>query len=64
MREEKNHVELEIVTLDCGHTLTPQVGAGICSECGKICCGKCLQLIDDMSLCPSCFKKIIGKKNG
>lgn len=62
MRDEKD-VELEIVTLECGHTLTPQFGAGICSECGKVCCGKCLQLLNDELLCPICFKKFV-RKNG
>jgi formylmethanofuran dehydrogenase subunit E len=55
--------EIEFVTLECGHTLVSDIGAGVCSNCGKLCCRECLQLIDDKLLCPKCFARFVRDKN-
>ncbi len=55
-------VEIEFVTLECGHSVVADIGVGVCSNCGKLCCRECLQLIDENLLCPECFAKLL--KNG
>ena len=64
---EKNRdetVDIKFVTLDCGHTVAPNIGMGICSKCGKTCCSRCLQMIDGKLFCPECFAKFVRDKNG
>jgi formylmethanofuran dehydrogenase subunit E len=56
-------VEIEFITLECGHSAVADIGVGVCSHCGKLCCRECLQLIDDKLLCPECFEKFIRDKN-
>ena len=62
MREDEE-VEIEFVTLDCGHTVAPDIGMGVCSACGKVCCRKCLQLIDGELYCPECFEKFVRDRD-
>ena len=52
--------DFETLTLSCGHSLNSHNGLGVCSKCWKKGCGKCLQLIDDQLLCPTCFANRIG----
>jgi len=52
-------VEIEFVTLECGHSVVADIGVGVCSNCGKLCCRECLQLIDDKLLCLECFAKLL-----
>jgi len=59
---EANDVEIEFIALECGHSVTPNSGLGVCSECGKVCCGDCLQVVGDRSLCPECFEKRTRRK--
>jgi len=47
--------EFETITLSCGHAVNPYNGLGVCYDCGKKTCGKCLQLVVDELLCPRCF---------
>jgi hypothetical protein len=54
-------VEIQFVTLDCGHTVSPDLGIGVCSECGKVCCRRCLQGIDHKLLCSECFVKYVRR---
>jgi len=35
-------VEIEFVTLECGHSAVADIGVGVCDECGKLCCRECL----------------------
>lgn len=56
-------VEVEFITLECGHSAVADIGVGVCSECGKLCCRECLQLIDDKLLCPKCFAKLMRGKD-
>jgi len=58
----KDDVEIEFVTLDCGHTVSPDAGMGVCNGCGRVCCSICLQLIDGELYCPDCFAKFV--RNG
>jgi len=57
----KERVEIEVVTLSCGHSVNPNVGVGVCSKCGRLFCGKCLQILKDKLLCPSCFKEEVER---
>lgn len=57
-------VEINFVTLDCGHTVAPDIGMGVCSRCGKACCSRCLQLIDGELFCPECFSKFVRRGDG
>ncbi|MEM3871127.1 MAG: hypothetical protein QXE05_00985 [Nitrososphaeria archaeon] len=50
-------VEIEFVTLECGHSIVADVGVGVCSECRKLCCRECLQLFNEKLLCPKCFTR-------
>ncbi len=56
--------KIEFVTLECGHSVNPNVALGVCTKCSKKSCAKCLQLIDGMLLCPSCFVKFTNNKDG
>jgi len=58
MRKDEE-VEIKFVVLDCGHTVIPEVGMGICSKCGKTCCGRCLQTVDGELFCPECFERFV-----
>ncbi|MGB9622448.1 MAG: hypothetical protein ACPL07_01260 [Candidatus Bathyarchaeia archaeon] len=57
-------VEIEFVTLECGHSAVADIGVGTCSECGKLCCRECLQLFGDKLLCPKCFAKFLKSDDG
>ncbi|MEM3382797.1 MAG: hypothetical protein QW698_01960 [Nitrososphaerales archaeon] len=60
----EDDVEIKFIALDCGHTVTPEIGMGVCSKCGKVCCGKCLQLIDGKLFCPECFARFVENPDG
>ncbi|MCP8315789.1 MAG: transposase [archaeon] len=60
----EDNVEIEFITLDCGHTVTPEIGIGVCSKCSKVCCSKCLQLIDEKLFCPECFARFVRDNDG
>lgn len=53
--------EIEFIELSCGHYVNAYVGLGHCTNCGKKCCAKCLQLIDSRLLCPDCFTKCVER---
>lgn len=55
--------EFESVVLSCGHSINAYSGLGICSKCRKKTCGKCLQIIDEVILCPKCFAEKVGESN-
>jgi hypothetical protein len=57
-------VELNLVTLDCGHAVAPDIGMGICIKCDRTCCSRCLQIIDGKLFCPDCFVEFVGKEDG
>jgi len=57
MKDE--NVEISFVTLECGHTVAPDIGIGVCSSCDKVYCSRCLQLIDGELFCPECFSKFV-----
>jgi len=57
--EMDEKVEIEFITLECGHSAVADIGVGVCSECGKLCCRECLQLIGEKLLCPKCFAKFM-----
>ena len=61
--DEKNEVEIEFITLDCGHSVVADFGMGQCSECKATCCGRCLQVIDSHRLCPKCFAGFVRDKD-
>ena len=48
--------ELRFMVAGCGHIIRADDLGGKCSRCGKLCCGKCLTIINDEMLCPSCLK--------
>jgi len=56
-------VEIEFVTLECGHSAVADMGIGTCSNCGKLSCRECLQLIGEKLLCPECFARMIRDGN-
>lgn len=45
------------VVLSCGHSITSYKGLGVCMKCKEQHCGQCLMLVDDLLLCPKCFKE-------
>lgn len=47
--------DFETITLSCGHVINQYNGLGVCYDCGKKTCGRCLVLVVDELLCPSCF---------
>ena len=47
--------KINLITLDCGHTLSPNQSAGHCAKCNKSCCQACLQLANGNLFCPDCF---------
>jgi hypothetical protein len=49
--------DFETVTLSYGHSLNSYKGFGICQKCWKKNCGQYLTLVDDLLLCPQCFKE-------
>ncbi len=54
-------IELTFVTLDCGHSVAPEVGMGVCSKCGKTCCSRCLQPVNGELFCPECFLAFVRR---
>lgn len=50
--------DFKAFVLSCGHIVHPYKGIGICFQCKKRCCEKCMVLVDDKLLCPTCFKEV------
>lgn len=49
--------EFESIILSCGHAVNSHKGFGVCQKCWKKTCGQCLVRVDDLLLCPVCFKE-------
>jgi hypothetical protein len=49
--------EFESLILSCGHSINSYKGFGVCQKCWKKTCGQCLILVDNLLLCPQCFKE-------
>lgn len=52
--------EFESIVLKCGHSINSYKTLGVCHKCNNKCCEMCLQLIDDVLVCPKCFDGVIN----
>lgn len=59
-----DEVEIKFLTLDCGHTVVPDIVIGVCCKCGKVCCSRCLQLFNGKLFCPKCFSEYVRDQDG
>jgi len=53
-------IKINLITLDCGHTVSSNQSSGYCSECKKSCCQKCLQVVNGHLLCPICYLDFVS----
>ncbi len=52
--------EFETIILSCGHSINSYKSLGVCHGCRKKTCERCLQVLDDVLLCPKCFNEKSG----
>ena len=62
MVDTQDRVRIRFVTLDCGHSINPDAGVGVCMKCRGVNCGKCVQTIDSKLFCHECFTKYMRSK--
>lgn len=56
--------DLKFLVAGCGHILSANNLGGTCSRCGKLCCKRCLTVIVDQPLCPTCLKDKLRDEDG
>lgn len=53
-------IKINLITLDCGHTVSSNQSSGYCSKCRKSSCQRCLQVVNGHLLCPVCYADLVS----
>ncbi len=57
----KDDILDSVALMNCGHSINLYNGFGVCEKCHTKNCWKCLQIKDDLLLCPRCFLREVTR---